>query len=133
LDTGPILPLIESDSEESVDSDATREYFTKEKLAELASGHYLAGPPDGDHRMTYILPNLWKTDANEDDTLDFGISGDLRKWVVPNTPISKGNCPPNNDDVYVVRHYLATNTSEVVIEREMNILTLAEAQKHVLK
>ena len=131
--SGPILPIADDDSDESYDSDATREYFTREKLYALSSCSAVEGThngisaPDGTHENEYIMPDVGENADKKESVLELGITGDLRKLVDYNWE-NKG--PPSPSEVYVVR-YMTTDTSEVVVEREMNVLTLEEARANL--
>lgn len=86
------------------------------------------GAPDSEHRGEYIMPGL-SNDAKSDahgNILEFGIAGDLRKLLDYNLE----NYSLQQSDVYIVR-YLSTNTTEVVVERDMNVLTLEEARANL--
>ena len=139
------------------DSQEVREYDDKDKffVDDLNGAMPLEGldhvrcPPDpqhycaglsGAHSSFYDVPATSDLDS---EPLEISISGYLRHWytgVADHMDVvddagktvgrSNGIHAIENDRDFVVRYY-ATGRKEVVIEREMNILTLAEAMAHV--
>ena len=73
------------------------------------------------------MPDVGEKADKRESVLELGITGYLRKLVDYNWE-NKG--PPSPSEVYVVR-YMTTDTSEVVVEREMNVLTLEEARANL--
>ena len=154
----PILPLAQDDDVDSLDavgdtgSEATLEYpdsmFIFERMAETSGGlptdamASITMEPDVEHDIgwTGCNPNPLAAGAATEqpalcsyavgsEVVELGIAGRLSDWVYPEIT----NCRRTrlkNGEIYVVKFYHAGQAPEVVVEREMNILTLQEAQHH---
>ena len=98
-------------------------------------------PPDCEHGNDWIMPQFLSTDAattciaesfnsarygsmDGDRGIELGIGHNLRHWVYPDGG-NRVKCRQN--EVYVVQYH-NVGTPEVVVEREMNVLTLQEAR-----
>ena len=76
--------------------------------------------------MTRVgAPLSQSVDYGENWLVEWAVSDELRHWFVKDA----GSRPLEADEVYVIRVF-ASGQQQVVIEREMNVLTLAEAMKH---
>jgi len=151
--SGPILPLVESASEdecaetveyETDDSDATQDYpesmhslLTKMQTGSAVDGFDNCGTPDSEHFVgwtgssshvstgVFTGARVARDSPPGEIVAEMALGGELKDWVYPSGPHRRKKL--KRDEVYVVRYY-HSGQSEVVVEREMNILSLDEAR-----
>ena len=90
---------------------------------EHAQGDFFFAAPDADH-VASVLPE--SPAATVSDSVEIAIGAPLTCWVYPEVEFIRR---PRHDEVYVIRIY-TSGKREIVVEREMNVLTLDEAREH---
>ncbi|CAK0831488.1 unnamed protein product [Prorocentrum cordatum] len=134
----PVLPIKDDggkDDDGDSDSDATQEYLfaswqhLKEQAAlpavdiECAQSDFFFAAPDADH-----VAEAAEDDSSNSrpDCVEIGIGAPLMYWVHPEVEHMRR---PGSGEIYILRVY-NTGKREIVVEREMNVLTLEEARAH---
>ena len=134
----PVLPIKEDDAgedESDTDSDATQEYVTtswrymKDQASlpavdvECAQHDFFFAAPDADH-VTEVAEERFAD--SRPDCVEIGIGAPLMYWVYPEVGHVRR---PGPGEIYILRVF-NTGKREIVVEREMNVLTLEEARAH---
>ena len=125
-----MLPLKDDDDSDK-DSDATQDYvswqYMKEQASlpaidiEYAQHDFFFAAPDANHVAEAMEEN---SSNSRPDCVEIGIGAPLMYWVYPEVEFIRR---PGPGEIYVLRVY-NTGKREIVVEREMNILTLEEAR-----
>ncbi|CAK0897272.1 unnamed protein product [Prorocentrum cordatum] len=125
----------DANDDDDSDSDATQEYefaswqYMKEQAAlpavdiECAQNDFFFSAPDADHVMEAIEED---STNSRPDCVEIGMGAPLMYWVCPEAEHVRR---PGTGEIYVLRIYSA-GQREIVVEREMNVLTLEEAREH---
>ncbi|CAK0801133.1 unnamed protein product, partial [Prorocentrum cordatum] len=134
----PALPIKDDggkDDDGDSDSDATQEYLfaswqhLKEQAAlpavdiECAQSDFFFAAPDADHAAEAVEDD---SSNSRPDCVEIGIGAPLMYWVHPEVEHIRR---PGSGEIYILRVY-NTGKHEIVVEREMNVLTLEEARAH---
>ncbi|CAK0800860.1 unnamed protein product [Prorocentrum cordatum] len=90
---------------------------------ECAQSDFFFAAPDADHVAEAVEDD---SSNSRPDCVEIGIGAPLMYWVYPEVEHTRR---PGAGEIYVLRVY-NTGKREIVVEREMNVLTLEEARAH---
>ena len=146
----PVLPLADDDSD---DSDQTQDYPENMLIIGRSKETAAGGPTDAfmnliqspeiqeeegwngmnprPSQAAYATAESASKQQNvDDDAVEFAIPNYMTQFVIPDQRKKSRRARHKTRDIYVVKFYADDRAPHVVVEREMNTLTLEEARKH---